>query len=165
MTLTGVARLAGTVDVSLIGGFMPNLGDSFPIVSATGGVIGTFDTENLPMLMMGSKFVVSYNPTNVVLEVIMALLEGDANKDGQVTGADLISVQQNFGSVGPIPLPGDANNDGLVTGADLISVQQNFGKTGGDSPAAPVPEPGAALLLSCGLGLTAWHHRRRRKVK
>ena len=76
-------------------------------------------------------------------------LEGDANKDGLVTGADLISVQQNFGQTGTPPLPGDANNDGLVTGADLISVQQNFGNV----LAAPVPEPATIALLVCCLSL------------
>ena len=67
------------------------------------------------------------NESRVDVWQVSDLLLGDANKDGQVTGADLISVQQNFGNVGPTPLQGDANNDGQVTGADLISVQQNFG--------------------------------------
>ncbi len=82
-------------------------------------------------------------------------LIGDANGDGQVTGADLITVQQNFGKIGTPPLPGDANNDGLVTGADLISVQQNFGNV----LAAPVPEPATiALLVGC-LSLCRRRHR------
>ena len=73
-------------------------------------------------------------------------LLGDANGDDQVTGADLIAVQQNFGMTGDPPLAGDANGDGQVTGADLISVQQNFGK----ALAAPVPEPATiALLVGC----------------
>jgi len=72
-------------------------------------------------------------------------LAGDANKDGQVTGADLIGVQQNFGSVGPTPLQGDANNDGQVTGADLISVQQNFGSV---AVASPIPEPTTVAVLA-----------------
>ena len=66
-------------------------------------------------------------------------------------------VQQQFGSVGPVPLLGDANNDGSVTGADLISVQQNFGAVAG--PAAAVPEPATAgTLLGAVLAMT----RRRR---
>lgn len=65
------------------------------------------------------------------------VLLGDANKDGQVTGADLIAVQQNFGNVGSSPLQGDANNDSQVTGGDLIAVQQNFGNV----TAMAVPEP------------------------
>lgn len=73
-------------------------------------------------------------------------LPGDANNDNQVTGGDLIAVQQNFGYVS-MPadglLLGDANDDGLVTGADLISVQQNFGNVA----AAAVPEPASAALM------------------
>ena len=81
-----------------------------------------------------------------------APLLGDANNDNQVTGGDLISVQQNFGkdytngACDGMGL-GDANDDCLVTGSDLISVQQNFGKT-----AAPaVPEPATMLLWGGGL--------------
>ena len=76
------------------------------------------------------------------------LLAGDANNDNQVTGADLIIVQQNFGKV-DLDMPttglflGDANDDGKVTGADLITVQQNF-----DRPVdAEVPEPASISLL------------------
>ena len=87
-------------------------------------------------------------------------LLGDANNDNQVTGSDLISVQQNFGKdytngacdgLGP----GDANDDCLVTGADLISVQQNFGKT----LASPVPEPAVLGLLLVG-GLSMLRRRK-----
>jgi hypothetical protein len=83
---------------------------------------------------------------NIHVGIELALLLGDANQDGLVTGADLISVQQNFAETGAVPLQGDANHDGLVTGADLISVQQNFGKTLGPA-GATVPEPATAALL------------------
>ena len=88
-------------------------------------------------------------------------LLGDANNDNQVTGLDLISVQQNFGKdytngVCDGMGLGDANDDCLVTGGDLIAVQQNFGKTAG----AAVPEPAAAALLA--LGAAALTIRRRK---
>ena len=83
-------------------------------------------------------------------------LFGDANNDSQVTGGDLITVQQNFGKIGDIGIPGDANLDGLVTGADLIAVQQNYGNIA----TAAVPEPTSVCLLTlAGLGVLA---RRRR---
>ena len=84
------------------------------------------------------------------------LLAGDANKDGLVTGADLISVQQNFGVIGTVPMQGDANNDGLVTGADLISVQRNYGI----APASPpLPEPATLGLLGLSTLLVAGRPR------
>ena len=83
-------------------------------------------------------------------------LPGDANNDDLVTGADLISVQQNFGTAYPSDPScdgmglGDANSDCLVTGADLITVQQNFGNVAGGQDAA-LPEPATAILILFGL--------------
>ncbi len=89
------------------------------------------------------------------------VLIGDANNDDQVTGSDLIAVQQNFGTVYQSDSScdglglGDANDDCQVTGSDLIAVQQNFGTV---ATAAPVPEPATAALV----GLLAATGRRRR---
>lgn len=84
--------------------------------------------------------------------VSMAVLAGDANNDNQVTGGDLIAVQQNFGTIylvwGDSNCDGmglgDANDDCQVTGADLIAVQQNFGQIVSNSA---MPEPATAMLL------------------
>ena len=145
-----------TLNVSLVNAFTPTLGDTFEIITAN-SITGTFDTENLPALGGALTWGVQYNATDVTLEVIQALLLGDANNDGQVTGADLIAVQQNFGNVGPVPLQGDANNDGQVTGADLISVQQNFGNVLTPAPES-VPEPTTLVVLTAGALLL--RHRR-----
>ena len=50
------------------------------------------------MLGGGLSLDLVYHPTFVALEVISNLLLGDANNDNQVTGADLVIVQQNFGN-------------------------------------------------------------------
>jgi hypothetical protein len=87
---------------------------------------------------------VAFNsPTNFNGESGVITVRGDANNDAQVTGADLIAVQQNFGAIGPDDglLPGDANDDGQATGADLIIVQQTFGNTLTSTATAPAPLP------------------------
>ena len=92
--------------------------------------------------------------------LIPNLLLGDTNNDNQVTGADLVIVQQNFGNVDPNTptdglFPGDANDDGQVTGGDLIIVQQNFGNTLGPV-GTEVPEPvSICLLVLSGFGMLA----------
>ena len=79
------------------------------------------------------------------------VLIGDCNNDEQVTGADLISVMQNFGNDYNINGVcngmgiGDANNDCFVTGLDLIVVQQNFGHALAVSTS--VPEPASLAIL------------------
>ena len=81
------------------------------------------------------------NIVTVAITVNPVPLVGDANNDNQVTGLDLITVQQNFGAVGAANglLYGDANDDGLVTGLDLIAVQQNFGHVSAPTNTASNP--------------------------
>ena len=76
----------------------------------------------------GDKSQTEFDWLDVTDDVIVPRL-GDANNDGLVTGADLISVQANFGTIGQADgfLLGDADHDGRVTGADIVAVQQNFG--------------------------------------
>src|SRR5690606_8272189 len=43
LNITEVATLEGELHVQLLDGFQPNIGDSFEIIVANGGVAGTFD--------------------------------------------------------------------------------------------------------------------------
>jgi len=71
----------------------------------------------------------------VILKFDEIAWRGDANRDGVVTGTDLIVVQQNFGASAALDgfLDGDANDDGQVTGMDLIEVQQTCGQVTGNA--------------------------------
>ncbi len=53
---------------------------------------------------------------------------------------------------GPTPLLGDTNNDEQVTGGDLIAVQQNYGNTLGPIGAVVPEPISACLLALAGLG-------------
>ena len=89
------------------------------------------------------------------MDVLGRRWRGDANRDGVVTGTDLIVIQQNFGVSAALDglLEGDANDDGKVTGMDLIEVQQTFGQVESTDAAvvAAVPEPATIALMSTGL--------------
>ena len=62
------AVLDGTLNVTLINGYVPVEGDSFTILEAT-TVTGTFATVNTPVLPGGTPWRVIYNATSVVLAV------------------------------------------------------------------------------------------------
>ena len=48
LNVTGNATLAGTLAVSLVGGFTPQSGDSFQIITYMGALIGDFTTKQFP---------------------------------------------------------------------------------------------------------------------
>jgi len=71
--LTGAAALSGDLDLSLIGGFVPAQGQTFNILTATGGISGTFTTVSQPAAMpAGLAFTVSYTGFIVQLAVVTA---------------------------------------------------------------------------------------------
>ncbi|MEO0476007.1 MAG: dockerin type I domain-containing protein [Planctomycetota bacterium] len=115
------------------------------------GVQFRFQTDDLAAVMDSIVFESTAAPQ----------LPGDANGDGQVTAADLVILDANFGQPGGFS-DSDFNGDGVVTAADLVILDANFGAGVGEASSVSsqsVPEPGSlvALSLSCVLFL-----RRRR---
>ena len=97
----------------------------------------------------------------------VAVMPGDANRDGSVDINDLTIVLTNFGQTGCVWPQGcmDGDPTGTVDVNDLTIVLANFGQTAGSSAAGPaaVPEPSAILLLAAGVvSLLACACRRRR---
>lgn len=115
--LSGGAQLAGELLVSLSGGFVPSLGDSFTVLTANGGVTGTFQTETLPTIGGGLGLDVVYNPTSVVLQVIQSL-SPDFDMDGDADGDDVdLLVMEIAGMTNGATF--DLTGDGRVDGGDL----------------------------------------------
>jgi T5SS/PEP-CTERM-associated repeat protein len=146
LSITGSASLGGTLDVSLLGGFNPVIGDTFDILVIGLGVLGTFDGVQFPAISnLGLGLI--YGSNTVTLS---AGLPGDLNFDGFVGIADLNIVlggwNQNV-NAGVWAL-GDPSGDGFIGIEDLNIVLGNWNV--GTPPAAQapgsVPQPGTFAL-------------------
>jgi len=62
--------------------------------------------------------------------------KGDANLDGAVNFADLVTVAQHYGSTGVYWDTGDFDYDNSVGFSDLVAIAQNYGSS---FPSAPIP--------------------------
>ena len=96
----GIATLGGVLDVQLIDDFAPQENDSFEIITAIGGVNGTFSTmaSALPALSGNLEWEILYGSNNVLLSVIVAGLPGDFNNNGIVDSADYTTWLAALGS-------------------------------------------------------------------
>lgn len=69
LSVSGKATIGGTLNIGRLGGFIPALGASFPILTCT-TLNGTFATVNGTSINSTEHFVVQYNANNVTLEVV-----------------------------------------------------------------------------------------------
>jgi hypothetical protein len=139
------ATVAGTLNVELVDGFEPSLGDSFQILSA-GSRTGFFASEDLPALGRGLVWDVNYNSDSIVLNVVNPVGNtGDYNDDGIVDAADYV-VWRKFNNTSTT-LPNDPSA-GSVNDGDYDNWHENFGQAGGAGGATAVPEPEGPSLAS-----------------
>ena len=69
LLLSGAATLHGTLELSLINGFSPTVGDLFEVIHANGGIFGGFDTVSLPTIPSGMGWALVYTGLSVFLNV------------------------------------------------------------------------------------------------
>jgi hypothetical protein len=145
VAITGEATLAGTLELSLIGEYVPDFYDKFVILTA-GTLNGMFDTITGYSVSpdMSLAVVYDYDADNVT---IVAAIPGDATLNGYVDGGDLDILLADWGtSVPPANYRADLSGDFFVDGDDLDLILSDWGK--GTPP--PVPEPASATLLLLG---------------
>lgn len=150
INVLGEVHLDGDLAATLVGGgsgeFAPALGDSFQILTATGGVSGAFDHVTLPTLDGGLDWHVDYSPNHVSLVV---LASADFNRDDNVDMDDLALWRAGLGRIaGATTQDGDGNNDGAVDGADFLIWQRQQGITSllAERTQTTVPEPTGSII-------------------
>jgi hypothetical protein len=143
----GDIALGGTLAVTLgdLGGgmFVPSVGNSFTILTATGAIDGTFATLLLPD---GFQWDVEYDGTDVVLSVVGVGLVGDFNVDGVVDAADYVAWRKNGGTLAEYQ-------------AWTSSFGMSTGSGAGHGRSAAVPEPGTLSLILLAAGGFACRRR------
>ncbi len=96
LNVTGQLTLGGALDVTLLGGFTPVLGNSFPIINY-GSVTGAFSSESGLEISSSLNFRPVTNPTQFDLDVIESYIVtttadmGDGSLRAAIEAADLSS--------------------------------------------------------------------------
>jgi hypothetical protein len=143
VTLAATVSLNGKLDVALVDGFEPALGQRFEVLVAQ-QITGRFDAfagdvfdignrrSLVPILLQGPS---ETDPDRLVLAVVAT---GDANLDNRVDAADLNELALSWqqpppgGPDTPDTVGADFNGDGFVNAADLnlLALNWQFGVTG-----------------------------------
>ncbi len=166
LTTNSTAFLAGKLQISLLNGFTPALGNSFTVLTAS-SIIGSFGTYDLPQLTSGQAWKINQSATAISLTVV----EGDYNHNGVVDADDYV-VWRKTRNASVTPYSGaDGNGDGIINDADLAIWRTNLGAIGGGVHGAGssagglttgnVPEPSSGLLILSAVLLYAGLMRRR----
>jgi len=130
LTVTGAATLTGTLNVSLLNGFTPSSGSSFPVFSASpaSGLFAVLGgSSGLCMSWSGSAM-------SLAKQSAACGAHGDPNGDGAVTVADVFTlVNTALRRRAPAAGTSDANGDRRSSVSDVFSLV-NFLFAGGPAP-------------------------------
>lgn len=142
LTNNGNVTLRGLLDLSILSGFDPALGQSFSLFEGSiGSITGAFSSVNAP-IFNGHALNLVYGTNQVMLVVGEA---GDFNGDGAVNAADYVVWRKGLGTT--------------YTQADYDVWRAHFGQSAGSGSSATanaaVPEPpnGVLLIASAVIGL------------
>ncbi len=155
LAVSGAATLGGTLNVTLIGGFTPSIGNTFTILTA-GSLTGTFAAaQNLPTLPIGSAWQVIYGSTEVMLTVVASSQAPVVSWINALGGN--WSVGTNW-STGTVPTPADSVEvtlPGTYTVTVDVPATVAFVNVGGASGTQTLAIAGQTLTLGNGGAVNA----------
>ncbi len=121
LNVTGTTSLSGTLDVSLINAFFPNVGDTFTFITSGGLVSGIFGTVNGLNIGGGEMLQVVYQANDVQISTIATSPVNDYWNGG--TGVWSNGAQWSLGTS-----PGINNNAIIYSGGnDLVTLNIGSG--------------------------------------
>jgi autotransporter-associated beta strand protein len=133
LAVSGDVTLSGTLQVSLVGGFVPQPNQSFMILDWAGERAGEFSAMELPALASHLAWNTSHLYSTGRITVETTKLLGDLNNDNFVDGADYVVWSKwhsqfagwhaEFGRSAAgngAQLVADLNRDNVVDGADYV---------------------------------------------
>ena len=126
IAVQGPVSLGGTLNVSLIDGFVPIAGDTFTIITAN-FISGDFDLLTLPKLPPPRFWEVIQGANSVALHV-GPVIPGDLDGDGSVGVKDLLTLLGDWGPCDDCnDCPADLDDDCSVGVVDLLILLGNWG--------------------------------------
>jgi T5SS/PEP-CTERM-associated repeat protein len=148
LAVDGHATLGGTLQASLFGGFSPTVGSAFQVLTATGGITGTFTLDFSTLgTGQGPAWILVYSDSDVILKLVN-LPSGDYNGNGVVDAADYVVWQKSVDQTGA-GLAADGNSDNVIDDGDYHVWRAQFGQSAGSDSltSVTVPEPSTLMLL------------------
>ncbi len=135
LNVSGVASLAGTLHVSLSNGFIPNVGETFTVLTGQSLI-------NNGLTLTGAyagMFQLDFSASSIALRVVNAGSPGDFNLDGEIDAADFVVWRENKGSQ-----------------LEYDAWRANFGTRSSNASFESVPEPSALLLVVAVANALPW---------
>ena len=110
---------AGTLEIQLIDGFVPNPGDTFEVITCQDLPLGQFAEVVAPNLPCSLDVVVNYGPGQVVV-VFVENCVGDCNDDMELDILDFVCFQNEWVNQTPC---GDCDGNGEFNILDFVCFQ------------------------------------------